>query len=60
MDFATARMEGHQSAQNDASTLPIETDGLSLKGQLLLLSVSLVSAGLMSIGAVTVVQYLLS
>ncbi|MBV1933045.1 MAG: hypothetical protein KUG59_00040 [Parvibaculaceae bacterium] len=60
MDFATTRMESHQSAQNDANMLPIETDGLSLKGKLLLLGISFVSAGLMSIGAITVVQYLLS
>lgn len=60
MEFATTRMEGRQSAKNDTNTLPIETDGLSLKGQLLLVSVSLVSAGLMSIGAVTVVKYLMS
>lgn len=60
MDFATTRMESHQSAQKDANMLPIETDGLSLKGKLLLLGISFVSAGLMSIGAITVVQYLLS
>lgn len=60
MDFATARMESHQSAQNDTHMSPVETDGLSLKGKLLLLGVSFVSAGLMSIGAITVVQFLLS
>lgn len=60
MDFATTRMESHQSAQDNTNMRPIETDGLSLKGKLLLLGVSFVSAGLMSIGAITVVQYLLS